>query len=88
MTKQAAVNMSNPLWEAASEIDDEIDDIRKLVDNAELYRDPDTFRLIRLRLSLVAEKAGDIMAMTRDHAEVETDYVIGVDLLPSRQETP
>lgn len=71
--------MSNPLWKTASEIDDKVDEIRKLVDNAELYQGPDTFQLIRLRLNLVAEKAGDIMAMTKDHPGTETDYMISYD---------
>jgi hypothetical protein len=80
--------MSNPLWEAASEIDDEVDGLRKLVDHAELDYDMGTFQLIRIRLTRVADKAGDIMAMTKDRPGVDTDYLIAAALLPSRQETP
>jgi hypothetical protein len=82
--------MSNPLWEAASEIDDEVDGLRKLVDHAELAYDMGTFQLIRIRLTRVAKRAGDIMIATKGHPGVETDYVISgrAALLPSRQETP
>jgi hypothetical protein len=88
MTMQATVNMSNPLWEAASEIDDLTDEMLRMIDQAELDPTVDVFYRLRLKVADVQLHAGDIMAMTKDHPGVETDYVIGAGLLPSRQETP
>ena len=58
--------MSDPVWKSASDIDDLLAEVRKLVDQAELNPSPTTFQEARLRLNRIEAEAASIMAMSRE----------------------
>jgi hypothetical protein len=75
--------MSNPIWQSASEIDDLVDEMLRMIDQTELHPTSDTFYHMRLTMADVQLHAGHIMSMTKD-PRAEATYMI--TLLPSRQE--
>ena len=67
--------MNSPIWQAASDIDDHVEALRKFVDQAELDSGPDVFYQIRRRLSDIGHEAEFIMIQTKDRKFTVIDFV-------------